>query len=305
MTRFQNELLDIADSLSELDIDLSFNENGMFVFKNELDFNQGIDIIEEIVGPFGFIPYEDFLTVRVLEGTLQEQKCTNYFNTITEDYNNNKLNKEDYEYLLEDLKEYLESYEQEDVDLEEDMLSEEALDETYSDEELDSFVNKTYNQQRVINIYRRVKYNDNRLFAHTRCVKCGREKRVFLSNLLNDPEKYGSCICSDTNIESRMDNIEQLYKGSKKLSSNTSGYTGVTFVKKYRNLPYNKWRAYIEVDGKRTYLGDFASKSKAIKARKAAAVKGVRWYKIHKHEFMKDARKRAKRYRTRRTRKFD
>ena len=61
MTRFQNELLNIADSLSELNIDLSFNEKGMFVFKNELDFNQGIDIIEEIVGPFGFIPYEDFL----------------------------------------------------------------------------------------------------------------------------------------------------------------------------------------------------------------------------------------------------
>ena len=238
MTRFQNELLNIADSLSELNIDLSFNEKGMFVFKNELDFNQGIDIIEEIVGPFGFIPYEDFLTVRVLEGTIQEEKCNNYFNAITEDYNNNKLNKEDYQFLLEDLKEYLESYEQEDVDLEEDMLSEEALDETYSDKELDSFVNKTYNQQRVINIYRRVKYNDNRLFAHTRCVKCGREKRVFLSNLLNDPEKYGSCICSDTNIESRMDNIEKLYKGSKKLSNNTSGYTGVTFVKKYRNLPY-------------------------------------------------------------------
>ena len=72
----------------------------------------------------------------------------------------------------------------------EDLVNEENIDETYSDEELDKLVGKTFNQQKIQNIYRRQKYNDSRLFAHTRCVKCGREKKVFLSNLINDPEKY-------------------------------------------------------------------------------------------------------------------
>lgn len=179
-----------------------------------------------------------------------------------------------------------------------DIFIDRPLKETYSQEELDSLIGKTFNQQKIQNIYRRQKYNDKKLFAHTKCVKCGREKRVFLSNLVNDPDKYGSCVCSDTNIESRLDNIEQLYDGRKKLSNNTSGYTGVTYVKTYKGDPYDKWRAYIEIDGKRTYLGDFDSKSAAIKARKAAAKEGLKWYKEHKYEFMKDYRKKSKRYRS-------
>lgn len=79
--------------------------------------------------------------------------------------------------------------------------------ETYSDEELDDMIGKVYNIQKIQNIYRRKKYDDKRLFAHTVCTKCGREKRVFLSNLINDPDKYGSCICSDTNIDAKIDNI--------------------------------------------------------------------------------------------------
>ena len=180
----------------------------------------------------------------------------------------------------------------------EDFVNEETLDETYSEEELDELVGKTFNQQKIQNIYRRNKYNDKRLFAHTRCVKCGREKRVFLSNLINDPEKYGSCVCSNTNVESRLDNIEDLFSGQKKLSSNTSGYTGVSYIKTYKGEMYDKWRAYIEVDGKRTYLGDFDSKSAAIRARKKAAEKGLKWYKEHKNEFMKNYRRRSKRYRS-------
>lgn len=181
--------------------------------------------------------------------------------------------------------------------LAEDYINEDSLDETYSDEELDKLVGKTFNQQKIQNIYRRVKYNDSRLFAHTRCVNCGREKRVFLSNLINDPDKYGSCTCSDTNVESRLDNIEDLFDGSKKLSNNTSGYTGVSYVKTYKGELYDKWRAYIEVDGKRTYLGDFDSKSAAIRARKKAAEKGLKWYKEHKNEFIKSYRRKTKRYR--------
>jgi len=172
-----------------------------------------------------------------------------------------------------------------------------AITETYTDDELDKLQKKTFNQQKILNIYRRKKYRDSRLFAHTRCTNCGREKKVFLSNLVSDPDKYGSCICSDTNIESKLDTINGLYKGNKKLSSNTSGYTGVYFVSKYRGEAYNKWRAYIEIDGKRTYLGDFTSKGKAIKARKKAAQKGIKWYKEHKNDFMKANRRRKNKYR--------
>ena len=180
----------------------------------------------------------------------------------------------------------------------EEFVNEDALEETYSEEELEKMVGKTYNQQKIQSIYRRQKYNDSRLFAHTRCVKCGREKRVFLSNLINDPDKYGSCTCSDTNVESRLDNIHDLYDGSKKLANNTSGYTGVSYVKTYKGELYDKWRAYIEVDGKRTYLGDFDSKSAAVRARKKAAEKGIKWYKEHRNEFMKNYRKKSKRYRS-------
>lgn len=179
-----------------------------------------------------------------------------------------------------------------------DPIEEEYLDETYSDEELDAMIGKVYNTQKIDDIYRRKKYGEPRLFAHTICVNCGRDKRVFLSNLVNDPEKYGSCICSETNIEAKIDNIQSLYDGSKKLASNTSGYTGVSFVKTYKGQPYNKWRAYIEIDGVRTYLGDFDSKAKAVKARKTAGEKGIKWYKDNRNKLMRDVRKKTKKYKT-------
>jgi len=256
MKNIQEEL---RNKFLDYDFDMSFTDDGTFIFENLDDYNDAKEIVEEFGIDDSFNDDEN-LTIYLFEDT------TNPYEDLSED-----------------------------VDLEE-----EIMDETYSDEELHSFVGKTFNQQRVLNIYRRHKYNDSRLFAHTRCVNCGREKRVFVSNLVNDPDKYGSCICSDTNIESRMDNIHDLYAGNKKLSSNTSGYTGVYFVKTYKGEPYNKWRAYIEVDGKRTYLGDFNSKSKAIKARKTAGEKGIKWYKEHKNEFMKTTRGRYKRYRTKR-----
>ena len=127
-----------------------------------------------------------------------------------------------------------------------------------------------------MSIYRKKKYGEKRLMCRTKCVNCGREKKLFLSNLVTDPKKYGSCVCSDTNIDARMNTITDLYRGKKLLKSNTSGYTGVSWVAKYRGEPYNKWRAYIDIDGKRNYLGDFNSKSKAIRARKAAAKKGLK-----------------------------
>ena len=180
--------------------------------------------------------------------------------------------------------------------IEEDLLDEDCLEETYSEEELDDLVGRVFNLQKIQKIYRTKKYGGRRLYASTTCTKCGRSKKVFLSNLINNPEKYGSCICSETNVDSKIDNIQHLYDGSKKLSSNTSGYTGVSFVKSYKGEPYNKWRAYIEVDGVRTYLGDFDNKKEAIQARKDAGEKGIKWYKDNRNKILKSHRKKTRKY---------
>lgn len=177
-------------------------------------------------------------------------------------------------------------------------LKEKDITETYTDDEIDNFIGKVFNLQKIQNIYRRKKYGEYKLFAHTVCKKCGREKRVFLSNLVNDPEKYGSCICSDKSIDAKIDNIQKLYDGSKRLKSNTSGYTGVSFVRDYKGKPYNKWRAYIEMNGTRIYLGDFDSKKEAIENRKAAAENGIKWYKNNKNIMVRDMRKKTKKFKS-------
>lgn len=169
-----------------------------------------------------------------------------------------------------------------------------TLTETYDKDELEDFKDKIFNIQKVENIYRRERYGEKRLLAKCICTKCGRGKKVFLSNLVNDPEKYGSCICSDNYIDSKIDNIARLYGNKKKLSSNTSGYTGVSYVKSYGGEPYNKWRAYIEIDGKRNYLGDFTSKNDAVEARKEAGEKGIKWYRENRSKLIKDVRRRTK-----------
>lgn len=270
-------ILKIIDELTASDINFEhFSEFNNFIFTSRADFNEAQEIIEDILGPFGYKLNKDTLTITLLFTKDMETDIDNYYNELVKDYSNKRISKESYLEELKILEDYL--LDEKEVEFEEDLELEEDVDlqETYDDEELDKMVGKKYNQHKILNIYRRVKYNSPRLFAHTRCTNCGREKRVFLSNLITNPDKYGSCVCSDTNIEARMDNIEDLFDGSKRLSSNTSGYTGVSFVKNYRGEPYNKWRAYIEIDGKRTYLGDFSSKSKAIKARKAAAIKGLK-----------------------------
>ena len=185
----------------------------------------------------------------------------------------------------------------EDAELEEDDEPKEDLEETYTKDELNSFRNKVFNQRKIMSIYRKKKYGKTRLMCRTKCVNCGREKKLFLSNLVTNPEKYGSCICSDKNIEARYDIINGLYRGTKKLRNNTSGYTGVSWVATYGGEPYNKWRAYIDIDNQRTYLGDFSSKSKAIRARRAAAAKGIKWYQENKDQFMATSRRKRKRQR--------
>lgn len=172
-----------------------------------------------------------------------------------------------------------------------------SLNETYSKEELQKFVGKVFNQQKITKIFRRFKYGDTRLYAKTQCVNCGRTKKVFLSNLVNDPKKFGSCICSETKVDSRCTWATDLYNGNRKLRNNTSGYTGVSFIKSLKGVPYHKWRAYIEVDGERTYLGDFNSKTKAIEHRQEAAEKGIKWYKQNRNKLLRIKRKRPKKHR--------
>lgn len=172
-----------------------------------------------------------------------------------------------------------------------------SLNETYSKEELEEFVGKVFNQQKITKIFRRFRYGDTRLYAKTQCVNCGRTKKVFLSNLVNDPKKFGSCICSERKVDSRCTWATDLYNGNRKLRNNTSGYTGVSFIKSLNGVPYHKWRAYIEVDGERTYLGDFNSKAKAIEHRQEAAEKGIKWYKQNRNKLLRIKRKRPKKHR--------
>jgi hypothetical protein len=55
---------------------------------------------------------------------------------------------------------------------------------------------------------------------------------------------------------------------SKLSSNNTSGFKGVTFIKKS-----GKWRAVITVNGNKKHLGEFTNKEDAIKSRYEEAVK--------------------------------
>ncbi len=290
----------ILDKLEVEDIEYELTDCG-FKFEKTLDFNDAEEIIEDKVGPFGYESYSNNKEIILLPLHEEIDQIKYYKDLIKEDYKNKKIIKEDYEYKLKFIKSYLESYKEDDIYIENvEEKSEDILNETYSKEEIEGFINKIFNQQKILNIYHRKKYGQDYLFAHTRCVNCGREKKVFLANLVTNPDKYGSCICSDVNINARLDNIEDLYSGRKKLSSNTSGYTGVYFVKKYKGQIYNKWRAYIDLNGKRSYLGDFNSKSKAIRARKIAAVKGIKWYKNNKNNFLTQMRKKQKRYKQKR-----
>ncbi len=60
-----------------------------------------------------------------------------------------------------------------------------------------------------------------------------------------------------------------------RLSNNTSGTTGVRFVK-----ASNKWRAEIKLDGTRKHLGIFESKEEAIQARHKAEKELFKEYRV-------------------------
>ena len=78
-------------------------------------------------------------------------------------------------------------------------------------------------------------------------------------------------------------------------------------VIKLANLDWHVKQApsYIEVDGVRTYLGDFSAKAKAIKARKEAAEKGVKWYKENRNKLMRNVRRKTKKFKNSKYRDTD
>lgn len=106
---------------------------------------------------------------------------------------------------------------------------------------------------------------------------CGNYKYTTSARLKNGSVKSCGCYNIDTSIEigkkARKRN-EKYYKDGtfilaldlkKPKENNTSGYTGVSWHKKY-----NKWYAHIALKGKRYYLGQFDNIEDAIKVRKAA-----------------------------------
>jgi hypothetical protein len=65
----------------------------------------------------------------------------------------------------------------------------------------------------------------------------------------------------------RICSVAENARNCKKRSHNTSGYKGV-----YSDKTYNKHHAYIRVNGKKIYLGQFNSKIDAAKAYDSAAI---------------------------------
>ena len=59
-------------------------------------------------------------------------------------------------------------------------------------------------------------------------------------------------------------------KNQKRYENNSTGYSGVTFNKSHKKKP---WCARIGIDGKRIYLGSFATKEDAIRAKRDAELK--------------------------------
>lgn len=71
-------------------------------------------------------------------------------------------------------------------------------------------------------------------------------------------------------LDNRIDNLREVtnqenLKNSKRFSTNTSGFTGIS---KYKD----KWRAYIVVDGKQKHLGVFDDIEEAKQARLSANI---------------------------------
>ena len=79
-------------------------------------------------------------------------------------------------------------------------------------------------------------------------------------------------------IYQRLESAAEIANAERELAqltgvNNSASENEKEYINPKTGKPYNKWRAYIEVDGTRTYLGDFDTKKEAIKARKEAGEK--------------------------------
>ena len=102
---------------------------------------------------------------------------------------------------------------------------------------------------------------------------CG-DDRVRLQRFIMDPLKNSMIGYMNRNpFDNRKSNLRivtraQSMWGSKKRKDNTSGFTGVYFIKRSK-----KWKAEIKVNGKLIRLGVYFNKNDAIEARKEAEEK--------------------------------
>jgi hypothetical protein len=80
----------------------------------------------------------------------------------------------------------------------------------------------------------------------------------------------------DNRIENLRDvSLADNSKNASRSAANKSGVTGVSW-----DAPRNRWRAQINIDGRKTNLGSFVNKIDAIKARKEAEV-GAGYHQNH------------------------
>lgn len=107
------------------------------------------------------------------------------------------------------------------------------------------------------------------VFWRCRCA-CGKDTLVRQTNLVSGHTKSCGCLQRDVILDNLrlMDGTSiTMLKATldKRLSSNTSGYTGV-----YWNGKSQKWRAQITFQGKTYYLGSFRDIADAVKIRQEA-----------------------------------
>ena len=90
----------------------------------------------------------------------------------------------------------------------------------------------------------------------------------------NEQERHSERECPERTLNCKYCKEPFHFKNIKVRNNSSSGYQGVSWIKKDK-----KWRAYIQHDGKQVLLGRFKNKKDAIKAR----IAGQERYGYHKN----------------------